>query len=137
MAIDREALRRDMELHREAIERRAEELAGNHAAIMADGRETLKRAKEAEPRLYTQPVFTPLVTKAAESAAAADMIFDEWVDVVAIALARTRDELRDEFRAAVEKAQALLRENIARLEGQLTTLTALLGEKPASKKRKS
>jgi uncharacterized coiled-coil protein SlyX len=91
--IDREALRRDIELHREAIARRQIELDYCHEAVTK-----------------TQPV-----TKTAEPAAG---IPDEWLDVVAIALGETRNELLDELDAVIAR--------VAKIEGQLTTLTSLL-----------
>jgi len=121
--VDRRELKREIEEHRANIERRQAELDCSHEAIMDDTRRTLERAR---PVIYSQPVFTPAVKQSEQSSPD-----DFWIDVMAEALSETRIDLRSEFSAMVEKAQAPLREHIARLEGQLAMLLTLLGDKPA------
>ena len=61
------------------------------------------------------------------------MFSDEQLDVIAAALAETRVELRDEWRAAIDKAITELRgerdlhEAIAELRGQLAAVMNLVG----------
>jgi hypothetical protein len=117
--IDREALRKEMQLHREAIELRqiALDNCNCHETVTEDRRETWERAKEAERKRDVPDRNIPPSEPAAD-----DEIPDAWLDVMAIALAETRIELRGAFDAALVP----LSERLARLEGQLAALTSLL-----------
>jgi hypothetical protein len=153
--IDREALRRDMRERRRAIVRRQAELDEWHCrqAELDEWREA-RQAKEPE-LIYSEPVWTPRMeepvcsgfpdqTAPEAGLGAGDFTRTQlpepdepefWLDVMAQALAESRADLRSEFSAVVEKAQAPLREQVARLEGQWATLMTLLGDKPARTKR--
>ena len=128
-AIDREALQRDMRDRRQAIVRRQAELDEWREA------RTLERAREAdEPPIIYKTIVNPPIERSPEPG---EPDLPEWLEATSIALTETRSDMRAEFAAALEKAQAPLREHIARLEGQLSMLMTLLGDKPAKRKTRA
>jgi hypothetical protein len=138
-AIDREALQRDMRDRRQAIVRRQAELDEWHRrqAELDEWREarTLERAREAdEPPIIYKTIVNPPIERSPEPG---EPDLPEWLEATSIALTETRSDMRAEFAAALEKAQAPLREHIARLEGQLSMLMTLLGDKPAKRKTRA
>jgi transposase len=138
--IDREKLRREMAEHRENIERRQAELDACHENIMNEERRTLERARAAEPEVIYKTRENALIERGSgtivpHSEPECVETEPDWVDATAIALAETRAEMRADFEALVEKAQATTRKKIARLEGQLAVLTAILGDKKPAPRR--
>jgi hypothetical protein len=52
---------------------------------------------------------------------------DEQIDIVALALAETRIDLRTETQAMIAASMSEIRERVATIEGQLSALMTLLG----------